>query len=236
MKQQMGSGVLLWLVTISLIIFTATRTVHLITTTLPGDASIAAYFALAGLDLGVLAWLFWTTRAAAPGVQRTIGSLMIIVDLVGITAAVLGDTMLMVDKGSQGLVQMAAMWIVPIVIMANVAAGIAAHLFNPAQDIRDAEHAFQYELERKRANYIQNNAGRLSAETGEAEGQAYVDEMLARYAAARQKRNWNGNGNGQATYQKDAPDTTHVADELADAIARIEAAGGKVTRPRGRAN
>ena len=110
------SSVLLWLVTISLIVFTATRTVHLITTTLPGDEGIAAYFALAGLDLGVIAWLFWTTRSAAPGVQRQIGSLMIIVDLVGITSAVLGDTMLMADAGSKDMVTLAAVWIVPLVL------------------------------------------------------------------------------------------------------------------------
>ena len=92
-----GGSILLWIIACGLLIFTGARSVHLVQSTLPPDAQVLAFAALAALDGGLLAWLFWTTRAAKGGAQRTIGTLMIVVDLAGITAATLADTMLIAD-------------------------------------------------------------------------------------------------------------------------------------------
>jgi len=180
-----GSGsVLLWLITIALIVFTASRSVHLIQSTLPGDSQMLAYAALAGLDGGVLAWLFWTTRSAQGGVQRTIGTLMIVVDLVGIAGAVLGDTMLVADAGNQELVGMVAIWVVPIIIVANICATVVAHVFDPSQAIRDAERSVQDELQRQKAEYMKANAASIAAEVAQLAGQHAAKEMVAGFQAA----------------------------------------------------
>lgn len=180
-----GSGsVLLWLITIALIVFTASRSVHLIQSTLPGDSQMLAYAALAGLDGGVLAWLFWTTRSAQGGVQRTIGTLMIVVDLVGIAGAVLGDTMLVADAGNQELVGMVAIWVVPIIIVANIVATVVAHVFDPQQAIRDAERSVQDELQRQKAEYMKANAASIAAEVAQLAGQHAAREMVASFKAS----------------------------------------------------
>jgi len=191
-KSNAGGGVLLWLITGALIIFTATRSVHLIQSTMPAEYSIMAYAALAGLDGGVLAWLFWTTRTAHSGVQRTIGTLMIIVDLAGIAAAVLGDTMLVSDLGNKELVGTVAIWIVPVVIVANVAACVVAHVADPAQELRDADRAVWDELSRQKAQYLVNNAATIAATVAGEEADHHAEEMIAAFASK--------DGHGTHTY------------------------------------
>jgi hypothetical protein len=201
MTNKNGSGsVLLWLITIALIAFTASRSVHLIQFTLPADSQMLAYAALAGLDGGVLAWLFWTTRSAQGGVQRTIGTLMIIVDLCGIAAAVLGDTMLVADEGSKALVGMVAVWIVPLVIVANIVACVVAHIFDPQQAIRDAERAVTDELQRQKAEYMRANAASIAAEVAHQAGQHAAREMVAGFQSAHR------NGHEAATFAEDGDD------------------------------
>lgn len=180
-KDSSGSSVLLWLITIALLVFTASRSVHLIETTLPMDSQIMAYAALAGLDGGVLAWLFWTTRAAHSGTQRAIGTLMIVVDLAGIAAAVLGDTMLVADAGNKEMVGMVAIWLVPIVIVSNVVATVVAHVADPDQALRDASRALGDEMERQKAEYIRANAPSLAAQVAAEQARHHADQEIAKF-------------------------------------------------------
>jgi hypothetical protein len=191
-----GGTVLLWLVTAALIVFTAARSVHLIQSTMPAEFSMLAYAALAGLDIGVLAWLFWTTRTAHAGVQRTIGTLMIVVDLAGIAVAVLGDTMLVADAGSKELVSTAAIWIVPIVIVSNIAATIVAHATDPAQELRDAQRALTDELEYQKAEYLRANAATLAAKVAAQQGQHEADQMIAKFQSGANAGTFSNNGKG----------------------------------------
>jgi len=189
-----------------------------------------AYAALAGLDGGVLAWLFWTTRSAQGGVQRTIGTLMIIVDLAGIAAAVLGDTMLVADAGSAELVGMVAVWIVPIVIVANIVATVVAHVFDPAQSLRDAERSVQDELQRQKAEYMRANASTIAAQVAQQAGIHAAAQMVAGFSASN-----NGN-NQQRAYSKDVPATAEFVPampseaEIERATTILKAAGVKVSR------
>jgi hypothetical protein len=178
--------------------------VHLVQSTLPADSQMLAYAALAGLDGGVLAWLFWTTRSAQGGVQRTIGTLMIIVDLAGIALAVLGDTMLVADEGSAALVGMVAVWVVPLVIVANIVATVVAHIFDPSQSIRDAERAVQDELQRQKAEYMRANAASIAAEVAHQAGQHAAKQMIAGFQAAHR------NGDGQAEFAAEGSEGAHL--------------------------
>jgi len=214
--------VLLWIITVALLVFTAARSVHLIQYTLPPDAQILAYAALAGLDGGVLAWLFWTTRTAAPGTQRTIGILMIIVDLVGITAAVLGDTMLIASPNNAELVGTIAIWIVPLIIVSNIASSIVAHVADPAQTIRDANRVVQDEIDRQTADTLTQNAPMIAGKIAKAraahtarqtaagmlahldtnqDGSISLDELLNAFARR--------NGNPASPQRTEATPATH---------------------------
>lgn len=206
MNDNKGGTVLLWLITIALIVFTATRSVNLIQSTMPKDSQMIAYAALAGLDGGVLAWLFWTTRSARGGVQKTIGNLMIVVDLTGMAAAVLGDTMLIAGTNKE-LVGMVAIWIVPIIIVSNVAATVIAHLFDPAQGIRDAQRSFEEELERQKADYMKNNAATIVAQVAHKAGQHTANQMLAQFQAAHRDGDDQGETHTMELGQHDVPAT-----------------------------
>lgn len=209
---------------------------------MPEGQQIAGFFALAALDGGLLAWLFWTTRASAPGAQRTIGTLMIVTDLVGIAAAVLGDTLMNFDPTTRETIGITAVWVVGFIIVANIAGAIAKEITDPDQATRDAERAVTYELKRQKAEHLTANAPEIAARVAGAEADHWANQMVAAF----QSRNGNGGGSGKASvYQKDAPAPMPelaplngglgLPEDFARAQAVIEQAGGKVTRPRTRA-
>lgn len=224
-----GTSVLLWIVTMSLIIYTATRSYDLISQTMPQGQQIAGFFALAALDGGLLAWLFWTTRSSAPGAQRTIGTLMIIVDIAGIAAAVLGDTLMNFDPSTREGIGTLAVWIVGFIIVANIAGTIAAEITNPDQQMRDAARAVTHELNRQKAEHLTTNAPEIAAQVASAEAQHWANQMVAAFQHKQDRPGANGQTPTTA-YQKDTPNVPESEFEHARAI--IEAAGGKVTRPR----
>lgn len=182
MNESKGGSLVVWLVTIVLMVFSASRSVHLIQTTLPADGQVMAYAALAALDGGVLGWFFFCTRSAAPGNQRTVGYLLLIVDLVGVVCGLMADTWLVAGQDA-AMVGMVALWVLPIIIGANIIGAYVAHLLDPAQALRDAERTMEHELERQRAAHIKDNAGRLSAEVAKAQAEQYIAEALARFRA-----------------------------------------------------
>lgn len=222
--------------------YTMTRTYNLISTTMPPGMEVAGAFALAGLDGGLIGWLLFSTRGAAPGPQRTIANLMIMVCLAGVTASVVGDTFLIYDPTTKETIGTISIWVTIFVIMANVAGFIGVELTAPEQALRDAEHSMMHELERQRAQHIQDNAAQLSAEAAKAQANAYIKEVLARF----QGTNGNGNGNSEtATYQKDGDDSAELrqAEALAERDAKLINAAikaydpeGKALRPRSRAS
>jgi len=188
-----GGAVLLWIVAIALLIFTAARSVHLVTATLPPDMAVLGFAALFGLDIGLLAWLFWTTRSARGGAQRTIGTLMVVVDLAGITAAVIGDTLLVAGgEAYQSAVSTVAVWIVPVIILSNVAAIVGAHLVDPAQSIRDAQRALEDELQWQLADHLRQNAAQVAAGAVPEAAAHKQAEMVAGFLAAIRKPSANG--------------------------------------------
>lgn len=231
MNNKSGTSVLLWIVTMSLIIYTATRSYDLISQTMPEGQQIAGFFALAALDGGLLAWLFWTTRSSAPGAQRTIGTLMIVVDIAGIAAAVLGDTLMNFEPSTKAGIGTMAVWIVGFIIVANIAGTIAAEVTNPDQQMRDAARAVTHELNRQKAEHLTTNAPEIAARVASVEAQHWANQMVAAFQHTRPGANGK---TPMTTYQKDASNAPENVpeSEFERAQAIIEAAGGKVTRPR----
>ena len=188
MNENRGGSLLVWLVTIVLMIFSASRSVHLIQTTLPRDGQVMAYAALAALDGGVLGWFFFVTRAAAPGNQRTVGYLLLIVDLLGVVSALLADTWLVAGEDA-AMVGMVALWVLPLIIGANIIGAYVAHLLDPAQALRDAQRAVTHELEAQKAMHLRENAPSIAAGVAQAAAIHEAAQMTARFQAA----NTNGN-------------------------------------------
>lgn len=223
MEENKGGSLVVWIITIILMVFSASRSVHLVQTTLPqGDGQIMGFAALAALDGGVLGWFIFCTRGAAPGRQRVIGYIMLIVDLVGVVAALLGDTWLVAGQDAK-LVGMVALWLLPIIIGLNVIGAYTAHLMDPSQALRDAEHQMQHELEKQRAEHIKANAGQISQAVSKVQAEQYMAEMLARFEGASGGGGGSGikemlerimstrnNGNGKVTMAEDGAQVPKV--------------------------
>jgi hypothetical protein len=118
-----------------LLIYSATRSLDFISLTLPHDKQILAWFGLAALDGGLIAWALGYLYGAR-GWQRPIAFGMVVIDLIGVIAMFTLDTLY--NSGTNGLtVTLTAQeikWAViglSAVIGLNIAATVATHLMSP---------------------------------------------------------------------------------------------------------
>ena len=135
MIKKIGS-LLVTILGLLLLVYSATRSLDFITLTLPADRQILAYFGLAALDGGLVCWLLAYLYGCKGGWQRAIALLMVIVDLLGATAMFTLDTLYNTGKagmtgqlGSQEI-QMAVLALSGVVAL-NIASTIAHHLLDP---------------------------------------------------------------------------------------------------------
>lgn len=195
-----------WLIALLLMAFTAYRSIHLISSTLPPDAQVLAFAGLAALDGGALGWLAFSSRAT--GARHGLAILMVAVDLFGVGAAVVADTML-IGGANPELVKTVTIWAVPIVVVANVAATFAAKALDPMRRARADE--------RLRRARIEHERRRVQDEVEAAEREAELAMLRNRAALMRQRSAANlwGQRNGHA---KDEPATATLnADGAPDA-------------------
>ena len=131
-----GSKVILWLLVLSMLVFTAVRTLHFLILTFPPDQKYVAYLALAAFDIGVLGWLYFATNAAEGLKQRVVAYGMIFVCAGGVILTTIADMSIVSNKNGLGNqlpsdIATSALWVVMAVIALNVLAGILVHLFDP---------------------------------------------------------------------------------------------------------
>ena len=161
-----GSKVVLWLLTLAMLAFTITRTLHFLVQTFPPDQAYVSYLALAAFDIGVLGWLYYATNAAEGTGQRVVGYGMIFVCASGVIVTTIAD-MLMVSAHNGVTAKMppdvatAALWAVMIVITLDFFAGILVHLLDPKhqkhmtiENARDVIHHASMAAINKRAGEI----------------------------------------------------------------------------------
>lgn len=77
----------------ALLVYSATRSLDFIELTLPEDRKILAYFGLAALDGGLIAWLLSYLYGSRGGWQRAISILMVCVDVIGAVSMFTLDTL-----------------------------------------------------------------------------------------------------------------------------------------------
>ena len=135
MSKKIGS-ILLLILGGSLLIYTATRTYHLFTLTLPADQQILGVLALAAFDGGLVLWPIYFLNGARGAWQRGIAALMIIVSLVGVIIGFMGDTMLTASTNAliTALPPETAQSIIiatGAIISINIAAVVFTHVLDP---------------------------------------------------------------------------------------------------------
>lgn len=192
-----GSNILIWLVGVGLLLFTAFRSIHLVSSTLPPDAQILGFAALAGLDLGLLAWVAYANNGAR-GNQRTVAILLVIVDFTGVCAATLADTLLISGQNAE-MVGMVASWLLPIVICANIGGVVATHLLDPEQALRNAEREVTDALHGQLIENMLSNKAQLASDVAPEMADQKRRELASAFTSSLIGKNQTLNGkNGHA--------------------------------------
>lgn len=176
-----------------LLIYSASRSLDFISLTLPADRQILAWFGLAALDGGLLAWLLAYLYGSDGAWQRSIALIMIVVDFLGATAMFTLDTIF--NAGQSGLIAamdpaaiQTAVLALSLVIALNIGATIAHHMLDPESLRRQAEENARAQIEDQALQLIQENSRQLAAEVAPQVANAWRDGIVTEYGHRLKKR------------------------------------------------
>lgn len=170
----------------ALLVYSATRSLDFISLTLPADRQVLAYFGLAALDGGLLAWLLSYLYGSRGGWQRAISILMVCVDVVGAIAMFTLDTLY--NTGKNGMT--AAMTPEQIttavlglsgIIAVNIIAVVAHHITDPDKLREQAEEEAFAKVEDATLKQISKNADTLAAQVAPVMAADWQAQTQAKY-------------------------------------------------------
>jgi hypothetical protein len=184
MKKALGS-ILATGLGLLLLVYTASRSFDFIAQTLDPSRAILAYFALAALDGGLLAWLLNYMHGARGGMQRAISIIMVLVDFTGIAVFFTLDTLL--DTGKAGMTValdpasiQTAVFALSVVIAANIGAVVMHHLSDPETRRRMAEEEAQGKITEATLKRLDENSDSLAAQLAPILAKDWMEEIRAR--------------------------------------------------------
>lgn len=181
-------ALLVTLLGIALLVYSATRSLDFISLTLPPDRQILAWFGLAALDGGLIAWLLAYLYGSHGGWQRAIALLMVFVDLAGAVAMFTLDTLYQTGKSGMTIaltpeeIQTAVLALSGVIAL-NIVATVAHHMTEPEQMKRQAEEDAFAKVEDATLKQIKDNADALAAEVAPILAADWKRTMRARYLA-----------------------------------------------------
>ena len=183
------STLLLTVLGLALLIYSAARSLNFIMATLPPDKQILAYFGLAALDGGLLLWLGHFLHGAAGPWQRGTALLMVAVDLVGAVAMFTLDTLY--ESASAGMTRgltvdeiTTAILALSGVIALNIMAVVFSHIMDPSARKKRSKEEAQDRIEDKALDKISQSAELLAEELSNEIAAGWQQEILATYRAA----------------------------------------------------
>lgn len=170
----------------ALLVYSATRSLDFIELTLPDDRKVLAYFGLAALDGGVIAWLLSYLYGSRGSWQRAISVLMLIVDVIGAIAMFTLDTLY--QTGKSGMTEAMtpeditnAVLALSAIIALNIIATIAHHVTEPDKLKEQAEEEAFSKVEEAALKQISKNADQLAAKLAPTMAADWMQQTEARY-------------------------------------------------------
>lgn len=170
----------------SLLVYSATRTIDFIQMTLPEDSKILAFFALAALDGGLVAWTLSYLNGSRGAWQRAISILMVIVDTLGVIALFTADTLY--QTGRNGMTKAmnseqvtGVVLMLSLVIALNIIATIAHHITDPDKLREQAEEEAFAKVEDATLKQIAKNADSLAAQLAPVMAADWQTQTQAKY-------------------------------------------------------
>lgn len=169
-----------------LLVYSATRSLDFIELTLPADRKILAYFGLAALDGGLVAWLLSYLNGSRGAWQRAISILMVIVDTGGAIAMFTFDTLY--NTGKNGMTEAMtgeqmtnAVLALSGIIALNIIATIAHHITDVDKLREQAEEEAFAKVEDATLKQISKNADSLAANLAPIMAADWQRQTEARY-------------------------------------------------------
>lgn len=185
MFKKIGS-LLVTILGVALLVYSATRSLDFISLTLPADRQVLAWFGLAALDGGLVAWFLAYLYGSSGGWQRGIAILMVLVDFIGAVAMFTLDTLY--NTGKAGLTAamtgnevQTAVLALSIVIALNIAATIAHHLTDPDQLKAQAEEEARAEVDDLALSLVRQNSKILASQMAPQIAGEWMDSTAAKY-------------------------------------------------------
>lgn len=170
----------------ALLVYSATRSLDFISLTLPPDRQVLAYFGLAALDGGVIAWLLSYLYGSRGGWQRAISVLMLIVDVIGAIAIFTLDTLY--QTGQNGMTEAMspeaitnAVLALSAIIALNIVGTIVHHVTEPDKLKEQAEEEAFSKVEEAALKQISKNADALAAKLAPTMAADWMQQTEAKY-------------------------------------------------------
>jgi hypothetical protein len=170
----------------ALLIYSATRSLDFIGLTLPADKQILAYFGLAALDGGILAWLLSYLNGSRGAWQRAISILMLVVDTIGAIVMFTMDTLY--NTGKNGMTAAMtpeamtnAVLALSGIIALNIIATLAHHITDPDKLREQAEEEAFAKVEDATLKQISKNADSLAAQLAPVMAADWQTQTQAKY-------------------------------------------------------
>ena len=219
------TGLVVTILMLALLVFTASRTLDLFQQVLPSSQVIFSYFGLAAIDGGVIGWSYFYAHGAR-GFQRAIALLMTGLSLLAVGVTTIGD--LLVNAGNKGIItavdegtRLALLVAIGVMVVVNVTAGFLTHITEPERQkaiaLEDAEAAIHAEtLKQIRAATPQvaaQIAPELTANWVRQVAQSHMPGKTIRFASSTDVDDapWYSSGNLPAVRAEAAAKNNHKA-------------------------
>jgi hypothetical protein len=169
-----------------LLVYSATRSLDFIQLTLPADRKILAYFGLAALDGGLVAWMLSYLNGSRGAWQRAIAIIMVIVDVCGAIAMFTMDTLY--NSGQNGITKAMtpdaitnAILALSGIIALNIIATVAHSITDPDKLRESAEEEAFAKVEEATLKQISKNADTLAAQLAPVMAADWQAQTQAKY-------------------------------------------------------
>lgn len=181
------ANVLFYVVSGSLLIYAASRSIDFITATLPPDQQIIGYLGLAATSGGMIAWLLLFLYTAEGIGQRVTAGIMTVLCMVGEFGLFTMDTLY--QTGESGMIEQLTPESIRGVILAlsgliaaNILATVVFHLLEPENMKRMRESSVRDQLEAKTLKEIETRGDELAQKLAPQIAKQWVDQFENRFA------------------------------------------------------
>jgi len=134
-----------------LFLYTAWRSYHFLTDSVPDGLQFLAMIGLWGLDIGAVAWSLVWIFGSTEKYQDWVSMSFFVIDLVGVVITSLTDSLMSSspDGTMTGFLSGIAIIVIPLIVVFNVIAGFIYHMTSPQTKSRRADRKAKAEHNRK---------------------------------------------------------------------------------------